>query len=111
VTGNSVGRLRPLPGMRVTDEMVRTALTWARNYEEIESYQLIANSGRKWRVTLPQPVLVGAPLLWSGLDPDKVVPDVLLFTSREAMAFAYGCAAGGGRHGRADFARDRWGWD
>jgi hypothetical protein len=96
--------------MRATDEMVRSALTWARSYEEIGSFGLIAPAGRKWRVGLASSVVVGSGL-WPGPDrPQDMVPDELVLTNREALAFAYGCAVAGARHGRAEFAREKWGW-
>lgn len=96
--------------MRATDEMARSALTWARNYEEIESFEMIASAGRKWRVRLRGAVLVGSGLWLTGR-PQEAVPDELILTNREALAFAYGCAVGGSAHGRAEFAHERWGWD
>lgn len=96
---------------RVTDEMVMSVLGWARNYEEIESYKSLPQPGRRWRVEIPQPLIVGSGLLlgWGNAKPQDVVPKVNVFTSREAVAFGYGCAAGG-IHNRAEFARERWGW-
>jgi len=104
-------RTEGLTAMRATDEMVRSALTWARNYEEIHSFDLIAAAGRKWRIRLPSSVVVGAGLWLRPGRPQDAVPDELFLTNREALAFAYGCAVGGARHGRAEFAREKWGWD
>ena len=96
-------------GRRVTDEMVRSALTWARNYEEIVDFELIASAGRKWRVTLRDSVVIGSGL-WMRGEPQEAVPPVLIFTSREAMAFAYGCAVGGESKPRVE-RRKEWSWD
>lgn len=93
---------------RVTDEIVRSVLTWARNYGEIASFKSIAPRGRRWQVTLPKERIVGSGFWITGAK--DVVPEVMVFTSREALAFAYGCAAGG-IHDRAAFAREKWGWD
>lgn len=95
--------------LRVTDEMVRSALAWARNYEEISEFELVAKAGRKWRVKLARPILVGSGFIVGR--PQDAVPPELVFTSREALAFAYGCAVAGHRHGRAEYAKERWGWD
>jgi hypothetical protein len=100
--------------MRVTDDMVRHVLTWARNYKEIESYGLIAQSGRKWRIRLHQPVRVGARAnvldAILGIRPEDEVPAEMVLTSREAFLFGYGCAVGVTMHGRDNFAREQWGW-
>lgn len=93
--------------MRATDEMVRDALIWARNYEEIESYRLVATRGRKWEVKLPSALVLGAGFFRGR--PQDEVPAVLVPTNREALAFAYGCAAGGER-GPRQRKRDEWGW-
>lgn len=95
--------------MRVTDEMVRGVLTWARNYGEIEAFEAVAPRGRRWKVTLPAALTIGAGASLGLRRSQDVVPSVLVFTSREAVAFGYGCAAGG-VHDRAAFARERWGW-
>lgn len=98
--------------LRVTDEHVRGFLVWARNYGEIESYERVANSGRKWRITLP------AIATASGAESDsitnygqgRIVPASFVLTSREAVAFGYGLAVAGAREPRADFAAREWGW-
>ena len=96
-------------GRGVTDVMVRSALSWARNYEEIVDFELIGSAGRKWRVTLRDSVVIGSGL-WMRGEPQEAVPPVLIFTSREAMAFAYGCAVGGESKPRVE-RRKEWSWD
>lgn len=98
---------------RVTDEMVRGFLIWGRNYGEIENFALIAQSGRKWRITLPAIATAsGAPsddlTNYSG---SRIVPAEFVMTSREAFAFGYGLAVAGPREPRADFAAREWGWE
>lgn len=103
--------------MRVTEDMVRSALAWPRNYGEIHNFRSVMPRGRRWEIELPGEVSVsgseagfmthnimtGEPL------PQGVVPRVFVLTSREALAFSYGCAAGG-VHDRTEFAREKWGW-
>ena len=97
--------------MRITDETVRSALLWARNYKAITQFKKVAPRGRKWLIQLPAPRVVGSGLFFNilGIRPEDVVPQEIVLTSREALAFAYGCAAGG-IHDRAEFARENWGW-
>jgi hypothetical protein len=94
---------------RVSEDAVRSALTWARNYGEIESYEVVAKSGRRWKIVLSGPTPVSGSTdgitLLSG-----VVPGEIVLTSREALAFAYGCAVAGAKERRADFAARAWGW-
>lgn len=93
---------------RVSEDAVRSALTWARNYGEIESYSVVAPSGRRWKVVLAPTPVSGATdgiTLLSG-----VVPGEMVLTSREALAFAYGCAVAGAKERRAEFAAREWGW-
>ena len=98
-------------GRRVSDEMVRSALAWARSYEEIVDFEVIASAGWKWRVTLRDSVVIGSGL-WMRGEPQEAVPPVLIliFTSREAMAFVYGCAVGGESKPRVERGKE-WGWD
>jgi hypothetical protein len=99
--------------MRVTDEIVRGFLTWAKNYGEIESYERIASAGRKWRITLPTIATAsGAPADdLTNYGSARVVPAEFVMTSREAVAFGYGLAVAGGRvETRATFAARKWGW-
>lgn len=94
---------------RVSEDAVRSALTWARNYGEIESYSVVASSGRRWKIVLAPTPVSGATdgiTLLSG-----VVPGEMVLTSREALAFAYGCAVAGAKERRAEFAAREWGWD
>lgn len=94
---------------RVSEDEVRSALTWARNYGEIESYSVVAPSGRRWKIVLAATPVSGARdgiTLLSG-----VVPGEMVLTSREALAFAYGCAVAGAKERRAEFAAREWGWD
>jgi hypothetical protein len=93
--------------MRATDEQVHKVLGWARNYGEIESYKSVANSGRRWRIELPAPTTVEG---YDGMLATRM-PQVLMFTSREAIAFGFGCVAAGSRpYSRGAVARAKWGW-
>lgn len=86
--------------MRVTDETVRTWLTWARNFEEVVAYRIGTGKARRFRVRVPPGVTCnGHPfrekqgmLDITGHAPEDVVPPELMFTAREALAFAMGCA-------------------
>jgi hypothetical protein len=95
--------------MRVTDDLVRAWLQWARNFEEIESWEQIAARGRKWLVKVPPGIRKGRqdlPLhLW--FDREGVVPTELVLSSREALLFALGCAVGGARE-RATWTQEDW---
>jgi hypothetical protein len=101
--------------VKVSDADVRRALTWARNYGEIESFEAIRPDGRKWVVrTNVQTTVNGdvraTPPRHTTLD-HHVVPSELVFTSREAIAFAYGLSIAGAYHGgRQAHARREWGW-
>jgi hypothetical protein len=98
--------------MRVNEDDVRSALSWARNYGEIASYRSIASSGRRWRIVLPAVTTVSGAEPGDFLLGRPVVPIEMVLTSREALAFAYGCAAAGVRpESRASFAAREWGWD
>lgn len=96
--------------MRVTDEMVKRYLIWARNYGEIQSFSIAADSGRKWLIKLPE----GATVTASGMEPGwierSIVPDELMFTSREALAFGMGLALAGSRSEPRLAAQEKWGW-
>lgn len=95
--------------MRVSDDDVRRALTWARNYGEIASYEALPERGRKWLIRLPDvPITVqGGERRWLSND----VPVELVLTSREALAFGWGCAVAGARQEpRREFAAREWGW-
>jgi len=95
--------------MRVTDNLVRTWLGWARNFDEIESWKKIAPRGKKWFIKVPLGIRRGrqdVPLSpW--FDRDGVVPAELVLTSREALLFALGCAVGGARE-RATWTQEDW---
>jgi hypothetical protein len=103
-----------MSGMRVSDELVRRFLTWARNYGEIESFEQVTQAGRKWLVRLPKGTTVtvdGSEVGWL-TGADGIVPDEMVLTSREALVFGYGLAIGGGRpETRRAIAAREWGWD
>lgn len=88
--------------MRVTDDMVRGWLTWARNFEEVVSFRIGKGAARRFKVRVPAGITRdGHPfrpkegmLDITGHDAGDVVPAELMFTAREAMAFAMGCATG-----------------
>lgn len=88
--------------MRVTDEMIRHWLIWARNFEEIVAYHVGSGKARRFRVRLtPGVTCDGTPfrlregiLDITGHDDKDVVPHELMFTAREALAFGMGCAVG-----------------
>jgi hypothetical protein len=106
---------------RVTDEQVRHALTWARNYGDVLGWKRIATRGPKWLVKLAQQ---GVTIEHSGridaaslremspfLTPRAldVVPSELALTNREVLLLLYGIAAGAERPvPRADY---RAAWD
>lgn len=88
--------------MRVTDEMVRGWLAWARNYEEVIAYRVGSGAGRRFRVRVtPGVTRDGAPyrpkqgmLDILGHNAEDVVPAELMLTARETLVFAMGCATG-----------------
>jgi hypothetical protein len=94
---------------RISDEDVQRGLVWARNYGEIESYKQIAPRGRKWLIrTSVQTTPSGQQLGWTE---QHAIPTELVFTSREALAFVYGLAIAGTRHGgRQAHAAHEWNW-
>jgi hypothetical protein len=99
---------------RVTDEMVAGFLRWGRNYGEVESFEKIAESGRKWKITLASPSTAAGPLHWlfTGVNGERTVPQELVLTSREALVFGYGLAtAGTWAQSRREFAMQEWGWE
>lgn len=87
---------------RVTDEMVRSWLVWARNFEEVVAYRIGKGDRRRFRVRVPPGVTKnghpfrekGGMLDIMGHAVEDVVPTELMFTAREALAFGMGCAAG-----------------
>lgn len=97
---------------RVTDDMVRDFLIWAKNYGEIASYQKIADSGRKWKIVLPEVVEASnfhnALSIINIVTPERLVPVEIVLTSREALVFGYGLAVAGARGSRAAFAKEHW---
>lgn len=100
--------------MRVSDHTVERFLAWARNYGEIETWRRVATSGRKWLIRMPE----GRTFTVDGGDvglltsSDGIVPDELVLTSREALAFGYGLAVAGGRgESRQDFAARERDWN
>jgi hypothetical protein len=98
--------------MRVTDEMVRRWLVWSQNYGEILNYRFWPGGGRRIEVMVPPGVtrdgqaLDAARLL--GHREEDVVPEVLMFTPREAYAFALGCAVGGMSRDRREWTQADW---
>lgn len=88
--------------MRVTDEMVRGWLAWARNFGEVVSYRAGSGSGRRFRVRVTPGITInGDPfrpkegiLDLTGHDAGDVVPAELMLTAREALLFGMGCAVG-----------------
>lgn len=103
-----------MAGNRVTDEMVRSWLLWARNFGEIVAYHIGDGNRRRFRVRLPAGITSnGDPfrkregiLDITGHGAGDVVPPELLFTAREALAFGFGCAVGR----TAALAGERPGW-
>lgn len=90
--------------MRVTDEMVREYLVWARNYEDIAYFERIPGGGRCWRIVLVEREEIGShPDPAFPRTPEQVVPTEMVLTGREALAFGYGLAVAG-------VARDRREW-
>ena len=99
---------------RVTDDMVQSWLTWARNFGEIEHFERVADKGAKWLVVLPSGIKkTRYDISSSFLDRDSYVPTELVLSSREALIFALGCATGGAKE-RARWTQadwDRWAED
>lgn len=95
---------------RVTDSMVEHWLIWARNFGEIigwnngkgELWSAPVKGSRRWRVRLTPGVTAdGQPFRAKeglfdilGHTPEDAVPNELMLTSREALVFGMGCAAG-----------------
>lgn len=97
--------------MRVNEDTVERYLIWARNYGEIASFKRIADAGRKWQIRLFDGVTVTASGAEPGLVEHEVVPDELVFTSREALAFGMGLAVAGNRaETRRETAKREWNW-
>jgi hypothetical protein len=116
-----VGALPELPAVkRVTDEDVRHALAWARNYGDVEDYERIGARGAKWlvRLTLRDVSIdhVGRlneetlsnvpPLLWPRVIDH--VPAEMVLTNREVLLLVYGLAAGGERDVPRSAYREHW---
>lgn len=98
---------------RVKDSDVEHALAWARNYKEIESFELVRGQGpRKWVIKFPPGPEFTVSGMEAGFIERHVVPTELALTSREALAFCYGLCLRGSRHSesRAAFARREWKW-
>jgi hypothetical protein len=96
---------------RVTDDLVHGYLVWGRNYGEIESFSRVADRGRKWLVKLPAGATVTPSNMEPGFLEQRLVPDELMFTSREALAFGMGLAvAGARRETRTELANREWTW-
>jgi hypothetical protein len=87
---------------RVTDEMVRVWLTWARNAGEVAGFRIGKGKARRFKVRVPAGVTCnGQPFRPKdgmfdilGHTAEDVVPGELMFTAREALAFGMGCATG-----------------
>jgi hypothetical protein len=91
--------------------MVRNWLVWGCNYGEIESFKMVAESGRKWLVKMPEGVTITGSGMAPGWLEDRIVPNELVLTNREALVFAMGLAVGGSRPTtRAEFAAKEWNW-
>jgi hypothetical protein len=97
--------------MRVTDDEVRRWLAWARNYDEIESWESVARRGRRWLIRLPD---TGTPVTASGMEPGwlerSVVPTELVLTGREVIAFCMGAAVARSQPRTAREKQKEWGW-
>jgi hypothetical protein len=68
--------------IRVTDDLVRVWLQWARNFEEIESWERIAPRAKKWLIKVPSAVRRGRQdlPLHAWFDREGVVPTELVLT-------------------------------
>lgn len=90
---------------RVRDETIRSFLTWARNYEEIEWFERVPGVGpRCWKIVLISREEIGPyPNPIFRREPDEIVPVEMMLTAREALAFCYGLAVAG-------VCRDRREW-
>lgn len=96
---------------RVIEETLRHWFAWARNYEEIEEFKSVAPRGRRWRVRVRPGITADGHPLTTGLmghRAETVVPEEFVLTSREAMAFAYGCAVGGAARARSEWTQEDW---
>jgi hypothetical protein len=86
-------------------------LVWGRNYGEIASYKRVTDAGRKWLVAIPEGVTITASGMEPGMIERRIVPDELVLTSREALAFGMGLAVAGSRpDSRRVVAEREWGW-
>lgn len=97
--------------VRVNEDDLRHWLAWARNFEEIVEYASVAPRGRRWRIRVRPGVTSDGRPLTSGLmghRPETVVPEEFVLTSREAMAFAFGCAVGGSSRERSSWTQEDW---
>lgn len=98
--------------MRVSDDMVRGFLTWARNYGEISAFEKLEGGGRCWKIELTAPICAhGADTAGFMASPQRTVPIEFVLTAREALAFGYGVAVGGASERRSEFAAREWGWE
>jgi hypothetical protein len=110
---------------RVTDEMVVHALSWARNYGDVEKWRKIkrpkGERGPKWVVILALSKTVSAdgtgPITAQTLEETPalllprsadIIPRELALTNREVILFCYGLAAGGEREEPRSAYRAYW---
>lgn len=97
--------------MRVTDDEVLHWLAWARNYDEIVSWESVAPRGRRWLIRLPD---TGTPVTASGLPIGwtewAAVPTEMVLTGREVIAFCMGAAIARSQPRTAREKQKEWGW-
>jgi hypothetical protein len=72
---------------------------------------MVVGSGRKWVIRMPDGQTITASGQEPGIIERSIVPDEMVFTSREALAFGMGLAVAGARPmARSSFANREWGW-
>lgn len=106
-----------MAGARITHEMITGFLVWARNYEEIISWEDLGSKAgsKRWKIVVqPGITATGDDIeddpFFSILGPniDRIVPHELVLTSREALVFGYGLAVAGLCRSRKEWTHEEW---
>jgi len=114
---------RPAPegtrAPRVTDEQAIHALTWARNFGDVASWERLSRRGAKWLVRLAFDGEISMDLhgrvadlrafnVILGPREIDVVPHELALSNRDVLLFCYALAVGGWRRRPRSVYRDAW---